>query len=361
MRFLDRHRYFGKKNETEFIIATGIDTTEKKVAEEALRDAESMYRNIFEQAAEGIFLAAADGQVIKANPALAHMLGYERPESLLKAINEDKTVFTHPRVHAKIIRRLHENRKMTVFVFRVRHRDGRKIWVTLNIQVVFDAKGEIVRFEGLVKDITEDMLSQRHLQRLATMDELTAIPNRYLFMDRFEQMLAQAKRLDHRFVLLYLDLDFFKNVNDEHGHHTGDLLLQEVARRLKARIRKSDTVARLGGDEFTILLYNMRRSEDLDKFLREIISSISKPYHLKKKECVIGVSVGISMYPCDGTTSEVLMKQADKALYAAKNAGRNTYRYASEFCEPVQQQRESEDKHQDLQEAQEQESSAFCK
>lgn len=327
----------GKHGELEFIIATGIDITEKTLAEEALRDAEAMYRNIFEHAAEGIFLAMPDGEFVKANPALAHMLGYENPENLVKAMRSGKSLYTHPYVRKRIVALLKEHKKLTGFVFRVRHRDGRKIWVAMNVQAFYGNDGEVVRYEGLINDITEQMRSRRHLQRLATMDDLTGIPNRYLFMDRFEQMLAQAKRLQHAFVLLYLDLDYFKNVNDEHGHHVGDLLLQEVARRLKSRIRKSDTVARLGGDEFTILLYNMKQNNHLENLLQEIITSLGKPYHIKKNECVIGVSIGISMYPCDGDSSGVLLKMADKALYAAKNSGRNAFRYASSFCTPTPQ------------------------
>ncbi len=321
-----------KKGELEFIIATGIDITEKKRTEEALRDAEAMYRHIFEQAAEGIFLASAGGELIKANPALAHMLGYEDPAELAEAMRTNTAVYTHPNVKKKIMELLVRQNKLASFVFRVRHKDGRNIWVVMNAQVVRDKDGSVIRFEGIINDITEQMRSRRHWQRLATMDDLTGIPNRYLFMDRFEQMLAQAKRLDHSFVLLYMDLDFFKDVNDVHGHHVGDLLLQEVASRLRSRIRKSDTVARLGGDEFTVLLYNMKRSCDLEKVILEIIDTLRQPYYIKKKKCVIGVSVGISMFPCDGRDSEELLKKADKALYAAKNGGRNAFRYASEFC-----------------------------
>ncbi len=324
----------GKKGELEFIIATGIDITDKKQTEEALRAAEATYRNIFEQAAEGIFLTNSEGRLLKANPALAHMLGYDDPEGLMDAVYGDEWAYTHPRVKKKILHLLEKNGELTGFIFRVTHRDGRKIWVSMNAKAILGSDGKVVRYEGLINDITEHMRSRRHLQRLATMDDLTGIPNRYLFMDRFEQMLAQAKRLDHAFVLLYMDLDFFKNVNDEHGHHVGDLLLQQVAHRLRARIRKSDTVARLGGDEFTVLLYNMRKSEDLENFLQEIIVSLRAPYHIKRKKCVIGVSIGISVYPCDGDTSDVLIKKADQALYAAKNAGRNVFRYASDFCIP---------------------------
>ncbi len=325
----------GKKGELEFIIATGINITEKKRTEEALRDAEAMYRNIFEQAVEGIFLASPDGRLIKANPALAHMLGYEDPEELKEVMWNDFGVYTHPLVKKRIMQLLIRHKKLSGFAFRVRHKDGRKIWVVMNAQTVFGKDGSVVRFEGIINDITEQMRNQRHLQRLATMDDLTGIPNRYLFMDRLQQMLAQAKRLNHAFVLLYMDLDFFKKVNDVYGHHIGDLLLQEVASRLRGRIRKSDTVARLGGDEFTILLYNMKKSTDLEKVLQQIIDTLSAPYYIKKKECVIGVSIGISMFPCDGDTSDELLKMADKALYAAKNAGRNAFRYASEFCIPL--------------------------
>ncbi|MBF0565089.1 MAG: EAL domain-containing protein [Nitrospirae bacterium] len=171
--------------------------------------------------------------------------------------------------------------------------------------------------------------SEDRLKQLAHFDTLTRIPNRMLFNDRLNHSLESAKRGNARLALLFLDLDRFKPVNDTLGHDVGDMLLKEVARRLLECLRKSDTVARLGGDEFSIILTNVTKDEDASNVASKIISSLSNPFYLNGNECTIGVSVGISMFPTDGTDAGQLLKAADIAMYQVKEQGRNSYQFYS--------------------------------
>ncbi|MBF0566155.1 MAG: EAL domain-containing protein [Nitrospirae bacterium] len=171
--------------------------------------------------------------------------------------------------------------------------------------------------------------SEERLKLLAHFDTLTKIPNRMLFNDRLIQSLENAKRADRKLALLFLDLDRFKPINDTFGHDIGDMLLKEVAKRLLECLRKSDTVARVGGDEFTIILTNVAKEKDAANVADKIISYLSKPFYLSGNECNIGVSVGISIFPTDGTEAGQLLKNADIAMYQVKEQSRNSYQFYS--------------------------------
>jgi diguanylate cyclase (GGDEF)-like protein len=168
---------------------------------------------------------------------------------------------------------------------------------------------------------------ENRLKHLAHYDPLTSLPNRALFIDRLNCILSQAKRDKQNFALLYIDLDGFKFINDSKGHDVGDLLLAEVAKRLIAAVRESDSVARIGGDEFTVILRNITQKTDAALFAERLIETLGKPYLCGDKQCVVGASVGISFYPEDGGNSELLMKKSDIAMYHAKAFGKNNYQY----------------------------------
>ena len=159
------------------------------------------------------------------------------------------------------------------------------------------------------------------------MENLTGLPNRELFMDQIEHSLLLAKRNQQKMAMLFLDLDGFKQVNDVHGHDVGDMLLKEVANRLRMIIRSSDTVARMGGDEFTFVLNDISDDENATSVAQKIIAALSEPFSLKGHQCHVGGSIGIAVYPVDATDSESLLTQADKAMYLAKQSGKNTYRF----------------------------------
>jgi len=182
-------------------------------------------------------------------------------------------------------------------------------------------------FIGIVRDITERKLAEQKIAHLAHFDYLTDLPNRALFLDNLEHSVSLAKRNSYKAAVLFLDLDGFKQVNDTLGHDGGDLLLQEVAKRLKGLIRASDTVARVGGDEFIFVLSNIGSRENTALMANKIIAALSEPFNIKGQRCHVGGSIGISMFPVDSPDSETLIKQADAAMYVAKQSGKNTCRF----------------------------------
>jgi diguanylate cyclase (GGDEF)-like protein len=178
---------------------------------------------------------------------------------------------------------------------------------------------------AVVRDITERTYAEEQIKHLAYHDALTGLPNRLLFKDRVTVALSHAQRNNSRLAVLFLDLDRFKVINDSLGHNVGDQLLQEVAARVQACLRDSDTVARLGGDEFTILLPNLIASDDAAPVAQKILDSIRAPFHIEERELFTSTSIGISLYPEDAADAETLIKNADTAMYQAKEQGRDNY------------------------------------
>jgi diguanylate cyclase (GGDEF)-like protein len=179
---------------------------------------------------------------------------------------------------------------------------------------------------GIAQDITERKQTLQQIERMATHDELTGLPNRYLLQDRIMQMLARYQRIKESGAILLLDLDHFKKINDTLGHQMGDLLLKEVALRLTASIRIGDTVARVGGDEFVIVLPSTT-AHSVEIVAKKLISILTYPFYINGSELKIGTSIGITLLPKEGTDAATLLKNSDIAMYQAKNAGRNTYRF----------------------------------
>jgi len=306
------------------------DISELKQAEAALRRAEETYRTIFENAVEGIFQTLPEGGFLKANPAMAKLLGYASPEELLwKVKNLGTQLYADPRQRERLMRILRKQGSVADHEIEVVRKDGKKIWISISLRAFADEKGQIERMDGLAQDITERKQSEMELQRKATLDELTGLPNRFLFQQTFEKMFAQAKRSQEMLAVLFIDLDAFKPVNDTHGHDVGDALLKKVAVRLKDRLRKADIAARLGGDEFSVLLWNVSGTETVENVAKRIIASLSKPFDLGGGLVVnIGASIGGSIYPRNADSPEGLLKKADEAMYVVKQKGKNNYHLA---------------------------------
>lgn len=207
--------------------------------------------------------------------------------------------------------------------------DGRVKYVRTKGETSYDEQDQLLRSIGAVQDITEQKLAQERIEHMAHYDSLTNLPNRALFYDRLRQATHVARRTKSGITLLFMDLDGFKEVNDTLGHHAGDLLLIGVAERLSGRVRESDTVSRLGGDEFTVILSGMHKEEDVIAEAHKIIQSISVPFDLEGSKAVIGISIGIARYTEEADNEDDLVRRADEAMYAAKSAGKNTYRIAS--------------------------------
>ena len=179
-------------------------------------------------------------------------------------------------------------------------------------------------------DLTEYRLVEEQIVYLASHDEVTGLPNRSLFLDRLDVALRQSAREHTRVAVLFVDLDGFKGVNDRLGHEAGDMVLHQVAVRLVARVRASDTVARFGGDEFTIILNQVSNAQDVGRVAQSIVDELCRPFTVKKATAMIGASIGVALFPDDGETGESLLRAADQAMYKVKHSGKCGYRLASQ-------------------------------
>ncbi len=199
------------------------------------------------------------------------------------------------------------------------------LWTAVTTSSVLDEHGDTRNYIVSAVDITDLKIAHRRMEQLALFDSLTGLANRRLFQDRLEQALQSVRRRGNQLAIFFLDLDDFKRVNDSMGHDAGDMLLLTVAERLKACVRGQDTVARLGGDEFTILLHDVSDPKDMTMIAENILASLKAPIRLNQQEVLISTSIGITTAPSDGDRSETLMKNADLALYRAKDKGRDQY------------------------------------
>jgi diguanylate cyclase (GGDEF)-like protein/PAS domain S-box-containing protein len=192
---------------------------------------------------------------------------------------------------------------------------------------LFDKDNQIIKLVHVIRDITERKLMEDALKHQAYHDLLTGLPNRMLFMEHLSFGMTRARRNRKMMAVLFLDLDRFKEINDSMGHTVGDYLLKEVARRLKTCIRESDTVGRMGGDEFTILLSDITHADDALVIVKKIMAIFQETFPVDGRELHTTTSIGISLYPKDGEHAEDLLKNADRAMYHAKEQGRNTYQF----------------------------------
>jgi diguanylate cyclase (GGDEF)-like protein/PAS domain S-box-containing protein len=309
-------------------IAINQDITERKRAEQALREAEEKYRAIFENAAIGIFQSNAEGKFITVNPAFAAMHGFASPAQFLveQWDHARPEWFSHERLMEWSEAMLHADTPGGT-EFQVTNRDGERKWMTVRIRAVRDAKGEVVLYEGTAEDITDRKLAEQQVNYLAYYDALTGLPNRTLLQDRLTKALASARRRKEKVALLFIDLDRFKIINDSLGHSAGDILLREAAARLKGWAREQDTVARVGGDEFVVVLTTVPVASDAAVAAERIVDLMAAPFAVLQHSLNISCSIGISLFPQHGIDGETLIKHADAAMYCAKQRGLNNIQF----------------------------------
>lgn len=311
-------------------------------AETALRDSEKMLREITSVLGEAVYVLDREGRLTFMNPAAETLIGWREDELLGKNAHAafhyrrpDGTPY--PAAECPMFKTLQTGRSFRSPEDYVIHRNSQVIPVTIHSTPLF-RKGEIDGAVAALHDITDEKKAQEEILRLAHYDSLTALPNRSLLADRLNQTLLQAERHRKLAAVLFLDLDRFKEINDTLGHDMGDELLKVVGQRLVSCVRKMDTVSRLGGDEFVIVLDEIAGAEDAEQVARKIIESVSRPILIGPTELHITTSIGISLYPTDGTDVSALLKHADSAMYQAKEHGRNSYclyRAGQVFCPPV--------------------------
>jgi len=304
------------------------DISARQATLEALERAELRYRHIFEHASEGIFQTTRDGGYLAANPALARLYGYGTPAELIADLSDiGRRLYVDAGRREDFRRLLEAHGEVLNFESEVYRRDGSRLWISENAHIVRDAHGEFICYEGTVQDISERRSYQAQLEQQANHDLLTGLPNRSLLGDRIDQGIARAERLGYFLALVFIDLDNFKYINDSLGHAAGDELLTEVARRLCACLRSSDTVSRLGGDEFVLVINDHYRMGSVISLLERVLKAVRRPVQLAGREFQVGASLGVAMFPDDGDDAATLLKHADVAMYAAKDRGRNNFQF----------------------------------
>ncbi len=329
--YLRRIRYRGQVA----VLATLHDISARKWTENQLMHAEANYRTIFENVADGIYQSSIDGLFLQVNPAFARMLGYEDPADVMRSIEHISThFFTQPQIKEELLERLEAQTEVTGFEAEVYRKDGSTLWVSISARGRRDSSGKVRTMEGVAQDISARKRAEQELRAKATTDQLTGLPNRYLFNQAFGRMLAQARRADGYLAMLFLDLDGFKPINDNFGHDTGDRVLQQVAQRIRNRLRQSDMAARLGGDEFGILLWDIDGDSGVEEVCLALNQSLSQPYAVNGSTHLISVSIGAALYPRDGLQPDRLMQIADSAMYQVKQEGKNGYQIATNDLEP---------------------------
>ncbi|MGZ5628681.1 MAG: EAL domain-containing protein [Methylobacter sp.] len=306
-------------------IGSCIDITQRKLAEANLRIASTAF-----ESQEAMLITDKSQNILRVNQAFVRVTGYSADEAVGKTPKLLKSGRQDPEFYHAMWEVLSRDGHWQGEIWNQR-KNGEVYPEWLNITAVTDDRGQVTNYVASFTDITERKTAEDEIQYLAFHDPLTRLPNRRLLLERLKHGIDVEKREGKQLALLMLDLDRFKAVNDSLGHQAGDLLLQQVAERISARLREVDLVVRLGGDEFIVLLEDIVHPDNAARVAKEIIEELSRPFRLNQTDDVrIGASIGISLYPQHGAKAEVLLDHADAALYHAKDQGRGCYAYFSE-------------------------------
>jgi len=303
------------------ILSTARDITERKQAEEALRESEARLRKLFEAIPEAVMIHDEEGNILHINDVGAKRLEWPVEELVGKNLRE----IVKPENAASIADHVTKARTDGSCIFETTYiaQNGKYVIAEVNERPIeLEGKNVIL---SVARDITERKRAEQQLAYMATHDSLTDLPNRVLFNDRLTLALAQAHRHQYKLAVMLLDLDRFKDINDTLGHSVGDQLLRVVSKRLKTLLRKSDTLARMGGDEFLFLVPDIARSEHSIEVARKILESFGEPFRVEDHALRTTASMGITIFPDDGDDADTLLKNADIAMYSAKRRGRNNY------------------------------------
>lgn len=302
---------------------------QRQVSEEALRNSEWRYRQLFERNLAGVYRSTFDGRILDCNEAAARIFGFATREEALQV--PATSVYFDASERDAIIKRLQQHGSLTNLEISYQRRDGSTVWVLENIALVEGHNGESSTMEGTLIDITDRKTAEQLIEYQAYHDALTGLPNRLLFRDRLMMAIAQAKRSDRHLAVMFLDIDHFKVINDTLGHTVGDALLRAVADRLRFQLREEDSVARLGGDEFTMLLADLQDDDYAISIAQRILDSFAEPFDVETQRFYVTASIGIALRPVDGDDADTLLKNADNAMYRAKEMGRNNF----QLCSPM--------------------------
>ena len=310
---------FDERGRPAAILGATSDVTDRRSTENALRNADERYRLLFEESLAGIFRMNATGKLLECNEGFAQIVGRPSREAALAA--PDGNACFSAKDFDRIVTVVGRDGRLAHVEIEITRADGKPAWVLGSFTRLTGAGAGA--FEGALIDITGRKNAEELIEHQAYHDGLTGLANRKLFRERLIQALGQARRKKRGLAVLFFDVDHFKLVNDRLGHDAGDRLLREIALRLLRTVRKIDTVARLGGDEFTLLLLDTESAEAAVRVGRKLLDAMEAPFPIDGRSVSASASIGISLYPGDGDDDETLVKNADAAMYRAKELGRH--------------------------------------
>ncbi len=337
-------RYTPRKDATGAVIgyyATTSDIHEQKAVEEELRRAHS----ILSAHVEGTPLAVIEFdpslRIVRWSGNATAFFGWSADEALGRTLWDWRLVFEEdvPAVREMFERLVEGPESQATHLNRNYRRDGSVIWVEWHNSALRDAEGRLVSILSFAQDVSMRIQAEERLQYMATHDGLTGLPNRLVLGDRLSGALARAQRSGHGMAVIFLDLDHFKDVNDTLGHKVGDELLKSLSRRVRGLLRQSDLLARISGDEFVIVLEDLGGEGGPDRVAQKILDEVLRPFRIEENEVQVSASLGYAVFPDDGPDAETLLKNADAAMYHAKELGRNSYRAFSKNLAQRREQR----------------------
>lgn len=306
---------------------------ERRLAEKRL----SLAAKVIENLNEGVVVTDSDFHVTAVNRAFTTITGFSPDDVIGESPHFHEAISDQPGLYAQMWKAIEQNGRWQGEIWNTR-KDGERVAERLSVVALASPNGAIEQYAIVTRDITQRKLDEERIRYQANYDALTGLPNRALFLDRLTQGLPNMKRAGQKLGLMFLDLDGFKLVNDTLGHDVGDMLLQEAARRLLACVRDGDTVARLGGDEFTVIMPNIDDPKSTTIVARRILDALNQPFVLKGQEAFVSGSIGLTIFPDDAVDAAELIKNADAAMYRAKDQGKDNYQfYTADLNEEVKQ------------------------
>jgi diguanylate cyclase (GGDEF)-like protein/PAS domain S-box-containing protein len=327
---LVRGPIFGDDGRVDYIMTSATDITQERARSDELQ----LASKVFETTADAIVISDADDRVVIVNAAFSKLTGFDAADIVGKILAESPfRPIDVEESNARMQRQLRDG-FVTAEVSRIR-KDGAPLSLWVSASCVRNPDSTVRNYVRVFTDISLLKATQQKLEQLASFDALTELPNRRLLNDRLDQTVRRMQRRNDGLAVLFIDLDGFKNVNDTYGHAIGDLVLREAASRLQKCIRTSDSVGRLGGDEFAIVLDGARLPADAALVGERIVAALAEPLRLEGHRLTIAASIGIAVYPDDGTDAATLLRNADAAMYEAKQSGRNGFRFSYRPAEPV--------------------------
>jgi diguanylate cyclase (GGDEF)-like protein/PAS domain S-box-containing protein len=287
---------------------------------------EFLFRALMSSTADSIYFKDKDCRYVRASEKMATDLGFDDPSDIAGKTDVDLFGLEFGlETRRDEIRVMETDRPLVGTIESVLLPNGRHAWALTTKMPMHDKDGNVVGVTGITREINEIRQVEMALQHLATHDSLTDLPNRYLMLDRLNQLLARARGSGVPFAILYMDIDGFKAINDEHGHEFGDVLLKTVAQRLAKNVRHGDTVARMGGDEFVVVLDMVAQAREADVVAQHVRAALAKAITVQRRRVHVTVSIGVAFFPDNGGDVDTLLKSADYAMYLAKRDGGNRY------------------------------------